>query len=248
MDEDLDKSIRELSEIYDPDSIDSYVSLYLNKDTKDKFIDRRERACKSVLKKEELKNFENTMANIRDAIKKKNWNNIAVFASHKHEFLRIIPLSVKVENLLIVDSSPYLRPLARIQDEWESFTLLLISSNYAKIFSVSLGIVEHEKKLSADIMNKHKKGGMSQMRFNRLRRGAIHTFFFEIVEALQKVADVFAERLFGIPLTQAHSEMICIDCRKYIGPKEFKDELSRKEYEISGLCPKCQDSLFKKFD
>ena len=28
---------------------------------------------------------------------------------------------------MIVDSSPYLRPLARIQDEWESFTLLMIS-------------------------------------------------------------------------------------------------------------------------
>ena len=189
MEENLDEFIRELSEVYDPDSIDSYVSIYLNKNMKEKFIDRRERACISVLKGEQLKNFENTMSDIRDALKKKSWNNVAVFASHKHAFLRIIPLSITVENFLIVDSSPYLRPLARIQDEWDSFTLLLISSNYAKIFSVSLGKVEHEKKLSADIMNKHKKGGMSQMRFNRLRKGAIHAFFSEVSDALQEVAD-----------------------------------------------------------
>jgi peptide chain release factor subunit 1 len=74
-------------------------------------------------------------------------------------------------------------------DEWESFTLLLVSSNYAKIYTVDLGRVEDTKKLSADIMNKHKKGGWSKARFNRLRRGAIHAFFTEVIEELQKRAD-----------------------------------------------------------
>jgi peptide chain release factor subunit 1 len=100
-----------------------------------------------------------------------------------------MPLSVSVNNSLIVDSSPYLRPLARILDEWESFNLVLVSSNFAKIFSISLGKVKDTKKLSADIMNKHKKGGWSQARFNRLRRGAIQAFLKEVTEELQKRAD-----------------------------------------------------------
>jgi peptide chain release factor subunit 1 len=129
------------------------------------------------------------MIDIRNILKEKQWNNIAVFASHKHNFIKDVTLSVNVENTLIVDSSPYLRPLARIQDEWESFTLVLISSNYAKFYSVSLGNVNFEKKLSANIMNRHKKGGMSQMRFNRLRRGAIHAFFSEVIESLQKISE-----------------------------------------------------------
>lgn len=29
---------------------------------------------------------------------------------------------------------------------------------------------------------------------------------------------------------------------------EFKDELSRKEYTISGMCQKCQDSVFEQDD
>jgi len=90
---------------------------------------------------------------------------------------------------LVVDSSPYIRPLARIHDEYESFTLLLVSSNYAKIFSISLGKIDDTKKLSKDIMNKHKKGGCSQARFNRLRRGAIKSFLSEVIEELEKRAD-----------------------------------------------------------
>jgi len=33
-----------------------------------------------------------------------------------------------------------------------------------------------------------------------------------------------------------------IGCGKLIG--EFKDELSEREYSISGLCQKCQDKFF----
>ena len=38
-------------------------------------------------------------------------------------------------------------------------------------------------------MNKHKKGGMSQARFQRLRKGAIRGFFSEVAEILGKYAD-----------------------------------------------------------
>lgn len=35
---------------------------------------------------------------------------------------------------------------------------------------------------------------------------------------------------------------ICPFCNKEIG--EFRDELSRREYKISGLCQECQDEMF----
>jgi hypothetical protein len=37
---------------------------------------------------------------------------------------------------------------------------------------------------------------------------------------------------------------ICPFCKESIDPDSFKDELSRKEFGISGLCKKCQDSVF----
>ena len=37
----------------------------------------------------------------------------------------------------------------------------------------------------------------------------------------------------------------CVFCQKTIDPEtEFKDELSRKEFTISGICQKCQDQTF----
>jgi len=188
MTENLSKIIRELSEVYDPESSDTYISLYLNKKSDRKFLDRRIRACRSVLKGDLQRNFNETIDIIEKNIKKINSDNIAIFASKKHDFISYVALPIKVKNLLIVDSSPYIRPLARINDEWESFTLVLVSSNYAKIYSISLGRVKDTKKLSANIMNKHKKGGCSQARFNRLRKGAISSFLSEVVESLKKIS------------------------------------------------------------
>lgn len=37
----------------------------------------------------------------------------------------------------------------------------------------------------------------------------------------------------------------CPFCRVKVNPKkDFRDELSRKEYKISGLCQSCQDKMF----
>lgn len=36
----------------------------------------------------------------------------------------------------------------------------------------------------------------------------------------------------------------CPFCKEDIDETKFKDELSRKEYKISGLCQKCQDKIF----
>jgi peptide chain release factor subunit 1 len=216
MTENLNCLIRELSEIYDGDSNDSYVSLYLNKSKDRKFIDRRIKACRSILKKDSLTNFDNSISIIEEILKKNIGDNVAIFASNKHNFLKYVSLPMQINNSLIVDSSPYIRPLARIEDEWESFTLLLISSNYAKIFTVSMGRVDDTKKLSADIMNKHKKGGMSQARFNRLRKGAINAFLYEVIKALQKRAD---ERIVVAGPGNAKKQII-----KML-PKELKDEV-----------------------
>lgn len=36
----------------------------------------------------------------------------------------------------------------------------------------------------------------------------------------------------------------CPFCTTDISMDDFKDDLSRKEYSISGLCQKCQDEMF----
>jgi len=37
----------------------------------------------------------------------------------------------------------------------------------------------------------------------------------------------------------------CPTCRGDIKEVDFRDELSKKEYSISGMCQKCQDKVFR---
>jgi peptide chain release factor subunit 1 len=186
---DLNNVLRELSEVYDEQSMNTYVSVYVNKQGDSAFLEKRIHACQSLLNRDEQDNFLASMETIQDFIKQNTGMNLALFASHTHNFFRSVPLSVDIYDALIVDSSPYIRPIARILDEWNPFTLVLLNSHQAKIFSIDLGKAEQEKHLSMNIMNKHKKGGWSQARFQRLRKGAIHTFYAQVREYLEKRAD-----------------------------------------------------------
>lgn len=71
---------------------------------------------------------------------------------------------------------------------------------------------------------------------------------------LQRIVDELAGALFDYTLSRAHEEKVCVDCHKSvlvwsnvdpIGPDwAFRDDLSLREYRISGLCQECQDSVF----
>jgi hypothetical protein len=50
--------------------------------------------------------------------------------------------------------------------------------------------------------------------------------------------DGLALQMFG---RERHGT-VCVTCGESVG--EFRDPLSRKEYGISGMCQKCQDSVF----
>ncbi len=45
-----------------------------------------------------------------------------------------------------------------------------------------------------------------------------------------------------VALVEKHVCPIC--CKDISLVNAFKDELSRKEYEISGMCQECQDSIY----
>lgn len=51
--------------------------------------------------------------------------------------------------------------------------------------------------------------------------------------------------LFGIDREKSIQNNKCVFCGKIVDPDtEFKDELSRKEFTISGICDTCQRKTF----
>jgi len=49
--------------------------------------------------------------------------------------------------------------------------------------------------------------------------------------------------LTGISRQDASTQRICTWCKKPVTP--FRDQLSAKEYSISGMCQACQDATFE---
>ena len=59
---------------------------------------------------------------------------------------------------------------------------------------------------------------------------------------IRDVINKFAKDNLGMTLDQARNNGLCVTCHRMIGP--FTDVLSKKEYDISGLCQDCQDETF----
>ena len=59
---------------------------------------------------------------------------------------------------------------------------------------------------------------------------------------LNTFKEEMAFKLFGRSRTLAIAGNGCVKCGE--GAADFTDELSRKEYGISGLCQCCQDGIF----
>ncbi len=53
----------------------------------------------------------------------------------------------------------------------------------------------------------------------------------------------FAIFLFGETPAEALAENRCVNCKKPV--TEFRDELSKKEYEITAFCQDCQDMVYE---
>ena len=59
---------------------------------------------------------------------------------------------------------------------------------------------------------------------------------------LDTLKEEMAQSIFGRSPSLAKAAGQCVKCGEF--NLEFNDELSRKEYGISGLCQCCQDSIF----
>ena len=186
--------IKKLSEIYDPGSRESFVSLYMNLEkTNERFVERRKMACRSVLKenRELMENFDKTMLNIEKYLsindREHGQKGLAIFASNEHDFFKAYKLGMPVEDMMVVNTSPYIRPIIKLIEDYETLGLVILDNHRARIYVVSSGRIEDKNKLARDIMNKHKKGGMSQARFQRLRRGAIEHFMTEVLDEMVRL-------------------------------------------------------------
>lgn len=224
----LDVNIRKLSEIHDTEP--TFISLYLNiTEEYEHFLNSREQAVRAVLAgKPGLRNvFYDNMEKVRtylsknvERLKREGNPGLALFLSAPKNFFEAHPLPGEVKNSFVVDSSPYIRPLAMFLEEYEDFGIILLDHNHARIYLVKAGEIAETERLHEEIFHHHKKGGFSQMRFQRKRDGELVHFYKDIAEEAAKVFEgVKIRRLIVAGQSDAKKNFI-----PYL-PKHYQDKI-----------------------
>jgi peptide chain release factor subunit 1 len=177
------------------DERDIFLTIYMTTNIRDDlpFVTARLKAVEKALPRDLKEDFLKTKELVEPILAEppvKGEKGRMIFASAPQSFLEFYRAGAEVEPIVVWDSSPFLLPLARLKEDYEDYGLLLLDSQEARLFLVRSGILEEKDRVKIDLMNKHKKGGWSQMRFNRLRRGAIKSFLSEVIDDLSTLEDL----------------------------------------------------------
>ncbi len=160
---------------------DYFITLYLNVDPlfnkkadymvhlKNMIKEVSESLDRSVYKKvrDKLGKIEDYVLMNKTLFKK----SLVMVMSSDGSFEKIYNLNIPLRNALVIDKTPFLKPLFNILSNYLRYAVLLVGKDTARIFIVYLGeIVEYGKVHTEGVPGKHKKGGwfaLSQDHYER---------------------------------------------------------------------------------
>ena len=182
--------LRRLADEHEPRL--GYLSLYANlkKGIEESFFRKRHKECETALagRKEALAAFRDAYDRAEKELKGRGWKaeGVAIFCNPLKNYLEAIETPGEVDNRLVFDSSPFIKPLVSLQHEWEEYIIIVLDHTHARIFTVAHFEILEEDDITEEIVRHHRHGGMSQMRFQRLHAGFVDHYFKEVAEHLVK--------------------------------------------------------------
>ncbi len=192
--------LKELAEISAGEK--TFLSIYLPDPGAAKHLDSRlgqkGRALKSKsesdgvvtpTEKDELEHFAENVRLVNDYLTKNPLKSggLCIFSCWALDFFRVYPLTLPVKDEIWFDSSPYIRPLAELMDEYENAAVVIADNKKARIFMVTSATPGEESTISGDIKNHVRKGGWSQQRYERRRDKQLLLYAREIAAALAEL-------------------------------------------------------------
>ena len=187
--------LTQLSEISTNDK--TFLSIYISSQKSLRNLGKRIEQIRRVLKsndteKDEREHFEQNVKAVekyleRNALKS---GSLCIFSCWGLDFFQTYNLTVSIKDLIWFDSSPYIRPLAEIKEEYENVAVVIADNKKARIFLISSAVADHESTIEANIKNHVRKGGWSQQRYERRRDNQLLLYSREIVDALVELDKV----------------------------------------------------------
>ena len=181
--------LRKLAEISAPDR--AFLSMYLSGPAGMSALGKRIRTDRALLMEhaDELEYFDRNMKTVEDYFKRNphKYGSLSIFACWVLDFFEVHTLPVSVPDLLWVDSSPYIRPLAELQDEYENYAVVVADNRSAKVFLVASAVAGREVQITGNVKNHVKVGGWSQQRYERRRDKQLQHYAKDIADELMEL-------------------------------------------------------------
>jgi peptide chain release factor subunit 1 len=153
---------------------------------------------------------------------------LCIFSCQVFDVFRTISLSEHVEDLIRIDSSPFIRPLAELSEGHATAAVVVADNNKARIFVVSMAETGSEEVIKGNVKNHVKVGGWSQQRYERRRDNELHKYALEIVEALAKIGS--SEEINHILMVGSKETLRAIHENM---PHELRDKVVEKAIDLS---------------
>lgn len=93
-------------------------------------------------------------------------HGVAVFACGAEDLLEVIKLPRTVDNVVVIDESPFVEPLAEVQSA-SLYGVVLVNRQAARIFRGSRDRLDEVARVDDQVHRRHDQGGWSQARYQR---------------------------------------------------------------------------------
>ena len=187
-----DVDLRKLAELAGPER--AFLSVYLAGPESVPGLARKFQKTRRILKSaepetDERQHFDENVKAVQKHLDRNplETGSLCLFSCWALDFFQEIRLTAPVKDLVWIDSSPYIRPLAELQEEYENVAVVVADNKRARIFLVSSAVAGSEEHVKGYVKNHVRKGGWSQQRYERRRDKQLLLYAREIADALARL-------------------------------------------------------------
>ena len=116
-------------------------------------------------------------------------NGIAIFSCSGSGTFLTYPSIISFENECFISDLPILRPLVRLSSQYHNTLVVMVDTDSARLFEVSLEGLMAESSIESYVPGRHDQGGWAQMRYQRHIKDHMDKHHKEVAEQLTELFD-----------------------------------------------------------
>ena len=116
-------------------------------------------------------------------------NGIAIFSCSGNGTFLTYPSIIPYENECFISDHPILHPLVRLSSQYQNTLMVMVETDSAKLFEISLEGVSAESLIESYVPGRHDQGGWAQMRYQRHIKDHMDKHHKEVAQQLSDFFD-----------------------------------------------------------